>query len=83
MHAEQISYKTLAGIFSEINMVRYNGSSGKEATCQCSLALHCGSNHSAFDSCVRKISQRGAWKPTPVSLPGESHGQRSLVDYSP
>ena len=24
-----------------------------------------------------------AWKPTPVSLPGESHGQRSLVGYSP
>ena len=25
----------------------------------------------------------GAWQPTPVFLPGESHGQRSLVDYSP
>ena len=24
-----------------------------------------------------------AWQPTPVSLPGESHGQRSLTDYSP
>ena len=23
------------------------------------------------------------WRPIPVSLPGESHGQRSLVDYSP
>ena len=23
------------------------------------------------------------WQPTPVSLPGESHGQRILVDYSP
>ena len=23
------------------------------------------------------------WQPTPVFLPGESHGQRSLVDYSP
>ena len=23
------------------------------------------------------------WQPTPVSLPGESHGQRSLVGYSP
>ena len=23
------------------------------------------------------------WKPTPVFLPGEFHGQRSLVDYSP
>ena len=26
---------------------------------------------------------RGKWQPTLVSLPGESHGQRSLVDYSP
>ena len=25
----------------------------------------------------------GAWQPTPVFLPGESHAQRSLVDYSP
>ena len=26
---------------------------------------------------------RRKWQPTPVSLPGESHGQRSLVGYSP
>ena len=26
--------------------------------------------------------ERG-WQPTPVFLPGESHGQRSLVGYSP
>ena len=26
---------------------------------------------------------RREWQPTPVSLPGESHGQRSLVGYSP
>ena len=26
---------------------------------------------------------RRAWQPTPVFLPGESHGQRSLVDCSP
>ena len=24
-----------------------------------------------------------AWEPTPVFLPGESHGQRSLAGYSP
>ena len=24
---------------------------------------------------------RRAWQPTPVFLPGESHGQRSLVGY--
>ena len=26
---------------------------------------------------------RRAWQPTPVFLPGGSHGQRSLVSYSP
>ena len=25
----------------------------------------------------------GGWQPTPVFLPGESQGQRSLADYSP
>ena len=30
-----------------------------------------------------KIPWRRTWQPTPVFLPGESHGQRSLVGYSP
>ena len=29
------------------------------------------------------IPWRRAWQPTPVFLPGESHGQRSLAGYSP
>ena len=36
-----------------------------------------------FNSWVRKIPWRRAWQPTLVFLPGESHGQRSLVGYSP
>ena len=32
---------------------------------------------------VGKIPGRRAWQPTPVLLPGESHGQRSLAGYSP
>ena len=32
---------------------------------------------------VRKVLWRRKWQPTPVFLPGKSHGQRSLVDYSP
>ena len=31
----------------------------------------------------RKILLRREWQPTPVFLPGESHGQRSLVGYNP
>ena len=30
-----------------------------------------------------KIPWRRTWQPTPVSLPGESHGQRSPAGYSP
>ena len=37
-----------------------------------------------FDSFrVRRIPWRGKWQLMPVFLPGKSHGQRSLADYSP
>ena len=36
-----------------------------------------------FDPWVGKISWRRKWQPTPVFLPGESHGQRGLAGYSP
>ena len=36
-----------------------------------------------FDPWVRKIPWRRAWQPIPVLSPGEFHGQRSLVGYSP
>ena len=36
-----------------------------------------------FDSWVGKIPWRRTSQPTPVFSPGESHGQRSLVGYSP
>ena len=32
---------------------------------------------------VKAKDPRRAWQPTPVFLPGEAHGQRSLVGYSP
>ena len=32
-----------------------------------------------FSLWVRKIPWRREWPPTPVFLPGESHGQRSLA----
>ena len=32
---------------------------------------------------VGKIPWRRAWQPPPVFLPGGSHGQRTLVGYSP
>ena len=35
-----------------------------------------------FKPWVGKIPGRRAWQPTPVFLPGESHGQRSLAGYT-
>ena len=49
--------------------------SGKEPTCQC--------RRLGFDPWVGKFPWRRKWQPTPVFLPGESHGQRSLVGYGP
>ena len=51
-----------------------HGLSGKEFACQC---RRCG-----FNPWFGKIACRSIWQPTSVFLPGESHDQRSLVDYS-
>ena len=52
--------------------------SGKESTCQCKRLRRLG-----FSLWVGKISWRRKWQPTPVFLPGKSHGQTSLAAYSP
>ena len=36
-----------------------------------------------FDPWIRKIPWRRKWQPTQEFLLGKSHGQRSLVGYSP
>ena len=54
------------------------GASGKESNCQCRRHKRHG-----FDPWVRKIPCSRKWQPTPVLLPGEFHGQGSLVGYSP
>ena len=54
------------------------GTSGKEPTCQFTSPKRRG-----FSPWVRKFSWRRAWQPTPVFLPGESHGQRTLAGYCP
>ena len=53
------------------------GSVVKESACQC---WRC-SRHK-FNPWIRKILWRRKWQPTPVFLPGESYGQRSLVGCS-
>ena len=54
------------------------GTSGKKLACQCRRHQRRG-----FYPWVGKAPWRRAWQPTLVFLPGESHGQRSLVGYSP
>ena len=72
-------------IFSQLKFKNYvklglamgfpGGTSGKEHACQC--------RRHRFSPWVGKISWRRAWQPTPIFLPGESHGQRSMVSYGP
>ena len=51
------------------------GSDGKESACNAGdTGLILGSGRSPW---------RRKWPPTPVFLPGKSHGQRSWMGYSP
>ena len=52
-----------------------SGSDGKESACN---AMRPG-----FSPWVEKIPWRREWLPTPLFLPEEFHGQRSLAGYSP
>ena len=54
------------------------GASGKETPCQYRRYKRRG-----LDPFVGKITWRRKCQPSPIFLPGESHGQRSLVGYSP
>ena len=47
----------------------------KESACQC--------KRHRFDPWVWKIAWRRKWQPTLLFLPEKSHGQRSLMGYSP
>ena len=51
------------------------GSSSKESACN--------AGHLGLIPGLGRFPWRRAWQPTPVFLAGKSHGQRSLVGYSP
>ena len=63
-------------------MIFRGGASGKELACQCRRL-----KRGEFEPWVGKIPWRRKWEPTPVFLPREFHGQRSLslpyTGYSP
>ena len=52
--------------------------SGKDSTCHCQRHKRC-----EFSLCVQKIPGRRKQQPTPISLLGEFHEQRTLTGYSP
>ena len=54
------------------------GATDKEHACQCRRHKRSG-----IDPWIKKIPWRRKWKPTLIFMPGEFHGQRSLVGYSP
>ena len=61
-----------------VTRTKSGGARGKEPACQCRRCKRRG-----FDPWVGKIPWRRRWQPTPVFLPGEYHGQKHLVGYSP
>ena len=65
------------------NAVSYFGASHVALVVKNTPANAGGHERCGFDSWPRKIPWRRKWLPTPVFLPGESHGQKSLEGYSP
>ena len=57
---------------------RQGGAGGKEP-----IANARGVRDASLIPGFRKIPWRRKWQPTPVFLPGKSHGQGRLVGYSP
>ena len=78
-----LSFSTTLSLFSEqmqhylllLSSIFHGGLDSK------SICTKCGSP--GFDPWVRKILWRRKWQPTPILLPGKSHGWRSLVGYNP
>ena len=68
----QIDVTKTFSFASELSEGFLGGSDGKESACN-------AEDQAGFNLQVGKIPWRRAWQPTPVFLPGEFLGQRSLV----
>ena len=77
LQTQQSENKGAQGYFSGCEHLAgfLGGASGQDPTCHC---MRCG-----FNPWVGKVPWRRAQQPTPVPLPGKSHGQKSLAGYSP
>ena len=69
---------TSLGVIPKIEVASQVAQLVKNLPAQCRRHKRCG-----LDLWVRKIPWRRKWQPTLVCLPRKSHGQRSLVGYSP
>ena len=70
-HLKRLLEKIIGTIQAEAGAVISGGSSGEDPACQCRRRKRCG---------VGSPGGEGTWR---RAWPGESHGQRSLVGYSP
>jgi len=72
----ELASLALSGVVRQIlyHCALWKGFSSKESACNAGDTGHAGSILG-----VRKIPWRREWQPTPVFLPGKSHGQRSLA----
>ena len=71
-----LSFPTYKWVFDHHGCPKWR--SGKESACPRRRCRRPG-----FDPWVRMIPWRRNWQPSPVFLPGKSHGQWSLAGYSP
>ena len=69
------------GLWDECNCVVFWAFFSFVVAQRLSVCLQC--RRPRFDPWVGKIPWRRKWQPTPVFLPGESHGERRLLGYSP
>ena len=72
-----IAFSALKHYFTRVFGFR-GGASGKGPSSKCRRY-----KKYVFDPWVGMIPWRRTWQPTPVFLPGESHGQKSLAGYGP
>ena len=78
-HNKAIAYKSELNFWRQLYRSGFpRWFNGKEPACQRRRRRRPG-----LDSWVGKTPCWRAWYPTPVFLPGQSRGQRSLVAYSP
>ena len=74
-------YLNLPGLISFYPLTSLGCPGGSEVKAHACVCLKHG--RPGFDPWVGKIPWRTKWQLSPVFLPGESHGRRSLVGYNP